>query len=335
MKPTDSSGQLADQIYILEYGKGLVAASEFEIQQFALYYGIRVLIQREGIAVVQGYSDGLRDSAFVNRISKVLRTAPFPEELGKTPIPSGRFYVRFRDLEKCHASTDIEPRIGNLLDSKGRIDFSNPDFIVRVYHLDGWYLAIETFSRQVREFDQRRAPNRPFFSPISMHPQIARFLVNVSGALQGTTILDPFCGTGGILIEAALTRHNVLGVDRSIQMTAGAKLNLKYYGVNNSRIITGDFLETVIDDTVDAIVTDLPYGRNAPIYSQEIGELYRMSFEKFAQILKEGRRCVIAISDPSLLGAASNSFRTLKIIDHRIHGSLTRHYVILERKAHA
>ena len=62
-----------------------------------------------------------------------------------------------------------------------------------------------------RDFNKRKPQHRPFFKPTSMHPKIARLLVNLAHVKAGNTVLDPFCGTGGILIEAALMKMKVSG----------------------------------------------------------------------------------------------------------------------------
>lgn len=46
-----------------------------------------------------------------------------------------------------------------------------------------------------------------------MMPRMARTLVNLSLCGTGATLLDPFCGTGGILIEAEMLGIHTLGSD--------------------------------------------------------------------------------------------------------------------------
>src|SRR5438132_10142106 len=50
----------------------------------------------------------------------------------------------------------------------------------------------------------RRPRMRPSFHPSTMVPKLARSLVNLSQAVPGSTFLAPFCGVGGILLEASL-----------------------------------------------------------------------------------------------------------------------------------
>ena len=47
---------------------------------------------------------------------------------------------------------------------------------------------------------QRPAPH----PDIALSPRLARTLVNLAGAVPGQTILDPFCGSGTILVEALM-----------------------------------------------------------------------------------------------------------------------------------
>ncbi|MCL4307684.1 MAG: methyltransferase domain-containing protein [Candidatus Thermoplasmatota archaeon] len=319
------------EIFVLEYSQDIPEASLYEIENFCAISGSDLIYAENGIALISGSASNMSDSAFVKRIARVIEIKDRQESISGESLPTGKFYVRFLDGSTCHDSS-LEPYLGQILGGRGRISFASPDFIVRVYHLEKWYVSIETFSGNSGQFENRRAPRRPFFSPISMHPRIARFLVNVSNAPRNGTILDPFCGTGGILMEAGSTGRHVVGIDMSLQMTAGAKLNLKYFGIRDFRIITGNFLEVEIPDNIDSVVTDLPYGRNSPMHRQDILELYRKSMEKFGQILKRGSRCVIAVSDLQMLPRALPYFKILKVIDNRIHKSLTRHYIIMEKQ---
>ena len=70
-------------------------------------------------------------------------------------------------------------------------------------------------------FEERKVQHRPFFSPISLHPKLARVLVNISAIKRDETLLDPFCGTGGILIEAGLIGAKVIGSDIEEKMIEG------------------------------------------------------------------------------------------------------------------
>ncbi len=71
--------------------------------------------------------------------------------------------------------------------------------------------------------------NRPFQdSSISLSPRIAKILVNLLGLSKNDTVLDPFCGTGTILIEALLLNHRVIGIEIDSKKVAGSRKNLRW-----------------------------------------------------------------------------------------------------------
>jgi len=61
-------------------------------------------------------------------------------------------------------------------------------------------------------FFERRPHLRPELHPSSMHPRLARALINLTGAKKGT-IVDPFCGSGQIPFEAARMGCDVYASD--------------------------------------------------------------------------------------------------------------------------
>ncbi len=88
----------------------------------------------------------------------------------------------------------------------------------------GW-LAAES----VRDFGSRAPTDKPFFQPGSMDPLLARAVANVAGARAGNTILDPMCGTGGVLVEAGLVGADVIGTDAQRKMVDGSRENLAQF----------------------------------------------------------------------------------------------------------
>lgn len=68
-------------------------------------------------------------------------------------------------------------------------------------------------------------------------PKLAQMMVNLAtgGAAGGigddtksVTIVDPFCGTGTLLMEAMLAGHKVIGADSDARMIAGAEKNIAW-----------------------------------------------------------------------------------------------------------
>ena len=271
----------------------------------------------------------LTSSSSIRRLSSILWSGDNISDAGTAVLPTGKFYVRVKDYRKCHDSSS-EKVIGELLNGKGRIDFSSPDFIVRAYHADRWYICIEKWNNTHISSLERRAPMRPFFSPISLSPKTARLMINLSATKEGELVLDPFCGTGGILIEAAIMGRKIMGNDFSIAMASGTKLNLKYYGIRDFSISTSDILSFDPGKEVDAVVTDFPYGRNSLVSDRDFKVFYTGALSRISGFLKEKGRLVLMINDPSLLTIPGN-LHILKTVSFRVHRSLTRHIMVLEK----
>ncbi len=142
---------------------------------------------------------------------------------------------------------------------KPRVDLTSPTTQFEFYSLRKYVIACLHFRDIRNDFASRRPHKRPGFSPISMQPKLARALVNISGADKKARILDPFCGTGGILIEAGLMGIRAEGSDIDEDMLSKARQNLKHYHLS---IPTKKQDACTIKGRCFAIVTDPPYGKN-------------------------------------------------------------------------
>jgi precorrin-6B methylase 2 len=105
--------------------------------------------------------------------------------------------------------------------------------------------------------DYRRHDAKPYRTSSSLSARLARALVNLV-APPAQTILDPFCGTGSILLEAGALGLQAFGMDHNIKMAGMSRRNLAHFGYP-AKVELGDALQCT--QTAGAIVTDLPYGR--------------------------------------------------------------------------
>ena len=198
----------------------------------------------------------------------------------------------------------------------------------------GW-LAAES----VRDFGTRAPTDKPFFQPGSMDPLLARAVANVAGARPGRAILDPMCGTGGVLVEAGLVGADVIGTDAQAKMARGARTNLQHFldvdepapaGVERGSWSVGRGDATrlpLADDAVDGVVFDAPYGRQSKIDTHRLEDLV-------AGALTEARRVAprtVMIADRSWAAAAREAGWELEAaFERRVHRSLTRYVLVLE-----
>ena len=112
----------------------------------------------------------------------------------------------------------------------------------------------------------RQHDTKPYRTTSSLPSRLARALVNLVTP-PAQTILDPFCGTGSILLEANAVGISANGVDLNPKMAGMSRLNLEHFGYP-MQVDFGDALDC--HGKVDAIVTDLPYGRILKIEPQRL-----------------------------------------------------------------
>lgn len=97
---------------------------------------------------------------------------------------------------------------------------------------------------------------RPHVTSSSLPARLARAIVNLT-ASPGDRLLDPCCGTGTIILEAAQMGVTVVGYDVNVRMVGATRKNLKHYGLS-AEVHLGD--ARLISGRYDAVVTDFPYG---------------------------------------------------------------------------
>ena len=192
--------------------------------------------------------------------------------------------------EEFYLDKEIRPIIinnGGVYDVFSRVKFnSKAEQYIIVKNKDSiYYGKLLSVNRVPKE----RAPhNRPCFHPSSLVPTLARALINLSRAVEGDTLYDPFCGPGGILIEAGLMGIRVVGSDYNPAMIECAKQNLEHYGIKDYQLRVCDARELCFND-FDVIATDPPYGRYSKVHGESsIKKLYREFLKRARDRVKKG-----------------------------------------------
>ncbi|HEX7017817.1 MAG TPA: hypothetical protein VF209_02835 [Patescibacteria group bacterium] len=171
-----------------------------------------------------------------------------------------------------------------------------------------------------------RDRHKPFFDRKKgmLPPKIARIMVNLAVSehkkaagdnqenQEVVTVFDPFCGTGTVLLEAALQGHNVIGSDASMESAHGTQNNLEWlakeYDVPvNHQVFVSDassVSQKVAANSVDIIVTEPFLGKQTPQVHQVpnifkgLEKLYLGAFKDWQKVLKPG--AVVTIIFPSV-----------------------------------
>lgn len=305
-------------LYVLA-GENLDLA-EAELNGFLKSQEIEEKIDREGrLAETDNkpMKAQLKRLALTHEVSELIQRT---ETLESDYRPESSYAVRAFDLTGEADTKEVEREFGREIeDEENEVDLENPDETVRVYIRENEYIIaklLEDIDRSL--YEKRKNQDRPFSSPVSLDPVLARVLVNLTGIKPGENILDPFCGTGGILIEAGLCGVAVSGADMQKDMVKGTRENLEEYGIISHNIKQAEVrdLENVFTTDFDAVVTDLPYGKASKTEGNPV--------EKFLEVypeLTDGK--IVFMSDQSLIEDFEPEFEIY------VHKNLTRYIYII------
>jgi tRNA (guanine10-N2)-dimethyltransferase len=246
-------------------------------------------------------------------------------------IPSGTFAVkskRFEGMMLDIDSQDLVRKLGAALSRTNDVNLKSPQNEVAILLSDRVHVFLRERSMDRSILETRKVSERPFFSPISLHPKYARALINLTGAKRGSIVLDPFCGTGGIVIEAAMMGMKAVASDFDPEMVAGTQENMDYYHLN---LYDSEELDiSGIGDRfgqVDAVATDPPYGRSTHTGGENIESIYSRAMTVFSETLAIGGAAGVVL--PHEL--KNNALRLEEMHIQRVHGSLSRYYHIFRK----
>lgn len=169
--------------------------------------------------------------------------------------------------------------------------------------------SLEEFSE--RDYDRPGIDSKSGMLP----PKLARIMINLTGSQTNTTLLDPFCGSGTVLIEAIdLGFTNLMGSDISDKAIADTQKNVDWYIQKNNqkinlKLFTSDAraIEKRIEPwSIDAIVSEpfmgIPLRGNETkeqltISARNLRTLYENAFKIFTKILKPNGVVVFIIPE--------------------------------------
>ncbi len=246
-------------------------------------------------------------------------------------LPPGSASVSTRRIQGKKARTeDINIGLGSEISKRNAIDLDRPDHRIIVMISDKYFVGRLAYEIDNKPFQNRLSRNRPFFSPVSLEPKLARALINLARPKEGAYIHDPFCGTGGILLEAGDMNLNASGGDIDERMVGGSKENLEFYGFDVS-VVQGDVSEST-SKYLDCIVTDPPYGRSSSSQGEDICRIYRRLFETSSECLKNKGYLSVIFPDKSYYEIGSKYMEPVEMYRVYVHNSLERFFCVFRKQ---
>ena len=186
--------------------------------------------RRVSMKIVQAYTHAW--SGFDGKITLGISAYGFdvsPREIQQTGI------ILKQKLKKVNVSLRMIPNNDTALNTAtshhNKLGLSNNKVELLVVRArNGRVIVAESTGAQnitaYTKRDQER-PKRDAFVGM-LPPKLAQIMINLANPAPEARILDPFCGTGVVLQEAALLGHPVYGTDLSEKMIRYSKENLDW-----------------------------------------------------------------------------------------------------------
>ena len=235
------------------------------------------------------------------------------------------FRIDCYDLARTGSSVVVEGKLAAIVKRSHprlKVSMKNPDAtFVAVIRGDTISFGYSLAEKAKQKWEARRPKARPFFYAAALFPKFARCLVNLSRAKDGEVFLDPFCGSGTIIMEATLMGLDAIGIDISDELCRGSMQNLIALGLPTYTIVQGDARDIPLSG-VGGIAADIPYGKISAVSGLNSGELIEDFFHNACEVLELERRVVLVHPEPVKFSAEGFSMVAQHKI--RVHRSLTR-----------
>lgn len=200
--------------------------------------------------------------------------------------------------------------LSSVVVSKNKLIETEGDFVV-IEEGNKKYLGV---TRAVQDFEKLslRDYGRPMRDSHSgmIPPKLAQIMLNIG--LQGKTdriLLDPFCGSGTILMEAGLMGvKKIIGTDLSEKAIKDSQINLRWaknnfqlkekIDIKVEKIDVRELSDCLEEESVDLIVTEPFLGPQRKVEElekakKELEVLYNQALSEFQKVLRKNGRVVM------------------------------------------
>ncbi|MCX8170354.1 MAG: THUMP domain-containing protein [Candidatus Bathyarchaeota archaeon] len=274
--------------------------------------------------------------AGVDEILSNARKIDFTQFLGEGESFAVRV-IRVRGCAPHISCLALERSIGEIIFGgvdKARVNLKNPDKTFEGVLVDNmFFFGLRLVEIKHKDLLERGPRRRVFFHPSAMTAKIARCMVNLAQARAGNLLLDPFCGTGSILIEAGLIGCRIIGFDVKRRMVEGSLKNLRFFSVDPETIAVADAcIPPLSAGSVDRIATDPPYGTTSSTLGSTTRNIVERFFSSARNIIRDGGMiCIAAPKDIKVHEIGQkHGFKHLESHFVYVHRRLTREISIFK-----
>uniref|UniRef100_A0A8C2XWQ7 U6 snRNA (guanine-N(2))-methyltransferase THUMPD2 n=1 Tax=Capra hircus TaxID=9925 RepID=A0A8C2XWQ7_CAPHI len=137
---------------------------------------------------------------------------------------------------------------------------------------------------------------RAYIKTAGMRSTIAWAMASLAEIKAGAVVLDPMCGLGTILLEAAKEWPDVyyVGADVSDSQLSGAYDNLRAAGLKDKiELLRVSVIELPLpSESVDIIISDIPFGKKF-----KLGKDIKRTLQEMERVLRVGGTIVLLLSE--------------------------------------
>jgi tRNA (guanine6-N2)-methyltransferase len=152
--------------------------------------------------------------------------------------------------------------------------------------------------------------------PWSTNPVVAEVVVRLAKIRPQHRVLDPFCGSGTLLVAAhrQARPQELFGSDKTSSSIEVARRNLGAFG----QLSTADAAQIQhADRSIDRVVANLPFGKRVGSHQDNL-RLYPAAIAEIARVLTTDGRAVLLTEEKRLFKDTVARTRGLKIAKERI-----------------
>lgn len=272
-------------------------------------------------------------------------------KLGLEKYDGKKFLVRVKKSKRIIKVKTSERRLAKPiwdLFKNPKVDIENPDIEFNFLFLDdnaevkikdknSPFLFCQKIYENNKDYLRRMPKLRPIKMPYTLKSDMARTAINLLG-LESGVVLDPFCGIGGILLEAFDMNFDVIGNDISWNDLKYFRTNFEHFYPNSVysndlkciRLLADSQTQFLQDNSIDGVVTDIPYGKCSRRLGDNLYENFLKSSQKYLK--NDGRLVVIYANFVEFKELALKYFDVVCEIEEYINRSMTRYILVLKNR---
>jgi tRNA G10 N-methylase Trm11 len=211
------------------------------------------------------------------------------KKIEKLNIIQEKYKVKYFDVDdKVKVEFNEKHRLEGIIGEKieGDVDVYNPKVMFALTLVDGTWV----FGRYIKNSGEwHKHEHKPVYYCNALPVRIARSMLNIGlGDNLNKKVVDPCCGVGTVLLEAAALSVDIEGYDINDKVVDNAVKNIEFFGYD-VKVENKDIAN--LDKKYDLAIIDLPYGILSITSDKEIMHILKSA----ARITKEA--VIAAVSD--------------------------------------